>query len=70
MELGPNLEVDVSYQYLNFLVESDEELEEITQKYKSGQMLTNELKNKLVEILVPIIEKHQVIFKNLMRFRN
>ncbi|XP_954251.1 tryptophanyl-trna synthetase, putative [Theileria annulata] len=59
MELGPNLDVDVSYQYLNFLVESDEELEEITQKYKSGQMLTNELKNKLVDILVPIVENHQ-----------
>ncbi|AFZ80860.1 tryptophanyl-tRNA synthetase, putative [Theileria equi strain WA] len=64
-ELGPDLSVDVSYQYLCYLLEDDKLLEEITQKYSSGDMLTGELKNHLVDVIVPIIEKHQELRKNV-----
>ena len=35
-ELGANLEVDVSYQWLRFFYEDDEELERIGKEYGSG----------------------------------
>jgi len=48
---GGNPDVDVSYQYLRFFLESDEELEQIRQDYKSGKMLTGEIKKKCAEEL-------------------
>ncbi|RDL32042.1 Uncharacterized protein BP5553_09444 [Venustampulla echinocandica] len=45
-EKGGNPDVDVSYQYLRFFLESDEELEQIRQDYKSGKLLTGEIKKK------------------------
>nr|PVC50448.1 tryptophanyl-tRNA synthetase [Theileria orientalis] len=65
MELGPDLEVDVSYQYLRFLVDDDDELEKMTENYKSGRMLSGQLKDKLVEVLVPIVQNHQELRKKV-----
>uniref|UniRef100_A0A060T430 Tryptophan--tRNA ligase, cytoplasmic n=1 Tax=Blastobotrys adeninivorans TaxID=409370 RepID=A0A060T430_BLAAD len=42
--LGGNPDVDVSYQYLSFFIEDDDELEKIYNDYKSGNLLTGELK--------------------------
>lgn len=41
---GGDTSVDVSYQYLTFFLEDDEELERIRLAYESGEMLTGELK--------------------------
>lgn len=41
---GANLAVDVSIAYLEFFLESDEELERIKAAYGSGKMLTSEVK--------------------------
>lgn len=49
--LGGNPDVDVSYQYLTFFVEDDEELERIRASYKKGDMLTGELKKICIETL-------------------
>ncbi|KAI0596775.1 tryptophanyl-tRNA synthetase [Biscogniauxia sp. FL1348] len=43
-ELGGNPDVDVSYQYLQFFMEDDEELRTIGQNYREGKLLTGELK--------------------------
>ncbi|KAI1496784.1 tryptophanyl-tRNA synthetase [Biscogniauxia marginata] len=43
-EKGGNPDVDVSYQYLQFFMEDDEELRKIGQDYKEGKLLTGELK--------------------------
>eukprot|EP00914_Ancora_sagittata_P022540 GHVO01044767.1.p1 GENE.GHVO01044767.1~~GHVO01044767.1.p1 ORF type:complete len:577 (+),score=111.81 GHVO01044767.1:235-1731(+) len=58
-EHGANLEVDVSYCYLKFLLEDDEKLEDIGRRYSSGEMLTGEIKDILISHLVALTEEHQ-----------
>eukprot|EP00824_Muranothrix_gubernata_P008958 TRINITY_DN21523_c0_g1_i1.p1 TRINITY_DN21523_c0_g1~~TRINITY_DN21523_c0_g1_i1.p1 ORF type:complete len:482 (+),score=106.39 TRINITY_DN21523_c0_g1_i1:2-1447(+) len=56
---GANLEIDIAYNYLIFFLEDDEKLKEIGEKYKSGEMLTGEVKAILVEILQNLVKNHQ-----------
>jgi tryptophanyl-tRNA synthetase len=49
--LGGNPDVDVSYQYLKFFIEDDEELENIRVAYRKGEMLTGELKQRCIKEL-------------------
>ena len=58
-EKGANLDVDVSWKYLNFFMEDEEKLKEIGDKYSSGQMLTGEIKAILIDVLADIVERHQ-----------
>lgn len=48
---GANLEVDVSIQYLRFFLEDDAELKDIEERYKRGDLLTGEVKARLIEVL-------------------
>ena len=57
--LGGNPDIDVSYQWLTFLEEYDEKLETIYDAYKSGRMLSGELKAILVETLNNFLQEHQ-----------
>ncbi|KJZ79012.1 Tryptophan--tRNA ligase [Hirsutella minnesotensis 3608] len=50
-EKGGNADVDVSYQYLQFFLEDDEELAKIKADYNSGKLLTGELKAMCIEHL-------------------
>lgn len=50
-QLGANLAVDVSYEWLTFFLESDERLAEIARDYASGAMLTGEVKKELIDVL-------------------
>ena len=62
MEKGANLDVDVSYQWLRFFMEDDEELERIGKEYGSGTgeyWSTGSVKAKLVEILKELVGAHQ-----------
>ncbi|KAK6588351.1 tryptophanyl-tRNA synthetase [Cryptosporidium xiaoi] len=56
---GADLDVDVSWQYLRFILEDDDELNEIGRKYSSGEMLSGEIKMILVNELVKLTKKHQ-----------
>lgn len=58
-KLGGNPEVDVSFQYLTFFLEDDAELESIRQKYKSGEMLTGELKAICIKELQNYVKDFQ-----------
>lgn len=58
-EKGGNPDVDVSYQWLTFFEEDDKKLEKIYNDYKSGKLLTGELKSILVEKLVKFLKAHQ-----------
>lgn len=58
-KFGGNPDVDVSFMYLTFFLEDDEQLEKIRQDYTSGALLTGELKKCLIEILQPMIAAHQ-----------
>lgn len=54
-KLGADIDIDVSIAYLEFFLESDEQLNEIKTNYKSGKMLTSEVKQILIEVLQNLI---------------
>jgi len=56
---GGNPDVDVSYQWLTFFEEDDKRLEEIREDYRSGKLLTGELKLMLIEKLNTFLREHQ-----------
>lgn len=56
---GANLDIDVPYQYLRFFLEDDEELAAIGKAYGSGEMLTGEIKGRLIEVLQELVQEHQ-----------
>lgn len=56
---GANLDVDVSWKWLNFFMEDDGRLEEIGREYGAGRMLTGEIKGELIALLTEMVERHQ-----------
>ncbi|PVH85316.1 tryptophanyl-tRNA synthetase-like protein [Cadophora sp. DSE1049] len=50
-EKGGDADKDVSFQYLTFFLEDDDQLEQIRKDYTSGKLLTGELKAKCIEEL-------------------
>lgn len=57
---GGNPDVDISYQYLKMFFEPDDEkLKKIHDDYKSGKMLTSELKGILIEKINSFLKEHQ-----------
>ena len=58
-EKGGDLEVDISWKWLNFFMDDDDKLRTIGEAYGSGAMLSGEIKKELVECLTPMIVAHQ-----------
>lgn len=58
-KLGADLSVDVSYEYLRYILEDDELLESIGTQYAKGQLLTGEVKQILIKELQTIVKTHQ-----------
>jgi tryptophanyl-tRNA synthetase len=59
-KLGGNPDIDVSFQYLKMLFEEDDKkLADIEKKYKSGEMLTGELKKILIDKINDFLKEHQ-----------
>ncbi|MFH1290797.1 MAG: tryptophan--tRNA ligase [Nanoarchaeota archaeon] len=59
-KLGGNPDVDVSFQYLRFLFEPDDKkLAKIESDYRSGEMLTSELKNIVITKINKFLGEHQ-----------
>jgi tryptophanyl-tRNA synthetase len=59
-KLGGNPDIDVSFQWLKILFEPvDKRLNEIEQAYRSGDMLTGELKAILIEKVTKFLTNHQ-----------
>jgi len=57
---GGNPDIDVCFQYLKMLFEQDDKkLEQIKKDYKSGKMLTNELKKYTIEKINKFLAEHQ-----------
>ncbi len=56
---GGNPDVDISYQWLTFFEEDDAKLEKIYRDYKSGKLLSSELKMMLVDKLNNFLEQHR-----------
>jgi len=59
-KIGGNPDIDVSYQYLRIFFEHDDsKLKKIYDDYKSGKMLTGELKSILIEKINAFLSVHQ-----------
>ena len=61
-ELGADLDADVSFQWLRFFLEDDDELEAIGQSYASGKgeyWSTGSVKKRLVQVLQELVAEHQ-----------
>ena len=59
-KLGGNPDIDVSYQYLKIFFEPDDiALKKIYDDYKSGKMMTGELKAILIEKINDFLKDHQ-----------
>jgi len=57
---GGNPDIDISFQYLRMLLEEDDaKLEKIYNDYKSGKMLTSELKDYTIEKINAFLKGHQ-----------
>lgn len=56
---GGNPEIDVAYQWLTFFEEDDKKLKKIYKDYKSGKLLSGELKAILIEKLNDFLKEHQ-----------
>jgi tryptophanyl-tRNA synthetase len=69
---GGNPDVDVSFQYLRLFEENDSNLSGVYEKYKSGELLTGELKKLSIEkinsYLEPIQKKYPEALKKVKRF--
>ena len=48
---GANLDVDVPYQYLTFMLEDDQELERIGELYSAGKIMTGAVKQRLIDVM-------------------
>ena len=59
--LGGNPDVDVSFQYITFFIDSDEEVEHIATEYRAGRMLTGELKKRCIEVLQKVVGDFQAV---------
>ncbi|KAI9827323.1 MAG: tryptophan--tRNA ligase [Phylliscum demangeonii] len=58
-QLGGDPDVDVSFQYLVFFLEDDEQLERIKTTYRKGEMLTGELKQLCIKELQEYVKGFQ-----------
>ncbi len=57
---GGNPDVDVSFQYLRYLFEEDDnKLKQIEEDYRSGKLLTGELKKYTIEKINNFLKQHQ-----------
>lgn len=57
--LGADLSVDVSYKYLEFILEDDAKLAKIGEDYAAGILLTSEVKDILIEEMSKFVLDHQ-----------
>jgi len=57
---GGNPEIDVSFQYLKiFFEQDDKKLKKVYDEYKSGKLLTSELKDILIKKMNDFLKEHQ-----------
>ncbi|KAH8930023.1 tryptophanyl-tRNA synthetase [Atractiella rhizophila] len=57
--LGGNPDVDVSYQYLTFFLDDDEEIARVAKEYRAGNLLTGDLKKMCIEMLQEFVKNFQ-----------
>jgi tryptophanyl-tRNA synthetase len=58
-ELGANPDIDVAYCYLTYFDDDDEKLARIYDEYKSGKMLTGDLKKECIAVVQKYVKEFQ-----------
>lgn len=58
-KLGGDTDVDVAYQYLSFFLDDDEELAKIGEDYRTGRLLTGQLKARCIQMLQQFVKVFQ-----------
>ena len=58
-ELGGNLHSDVSYQYLLYFCDDDTVMKQIAHDYRSGKMLSGEIKALMADYVCNVVRTHQ-----------
>lgn len=58
-QLGGNPEVDVAYQYMKFFKDDDEFLKDCHDRYKTGEILSGEMKKMCIEVLQEFVKGFQ-----------
>lgn len=58
-KLGGNPDVDVAYQYLTYFEDDDEKLVRIAEEYRSGKLLTGNLKKMCIELMQAYVKNFQ-----------
>lgn len=67
-EKGGNTEIDVSYQWLYFLFEEeDDKIQKIKESYESGEMLSGEMKKLLIEKVNEFLQVHRERKENAIK---
>ncbi|KAH8833482.1 tryptophanyl-tRNA synthetase [Flagelloscypha sp. PMI_526] len=57
--LGGDPDVDVSFQYLSFFLDDDEELATLEADYRAGRLLTGQMKAKCISVLQAFVKEFQ-----------
>ncbi|SCU91352.1 LAFA_0F03224g1_1 [Lachancea sp. 'fantastica'] len=57
--LGGNPDVDVAFQYLSFFKDDDAFLKEVSDKYRSGELLSGEMKKLCIDVLQEFVLQFQ-----------
>jgi tryptophanyl-tRNA synthetase len=58
-KFGADLTVDVAYEYLRYMLEDDDLLASIGERYAKGELLTGEVKKILIAELQQVVRTHQ-----------
>lgn len=57
--LGGDPDVDVPYQYMSFFVDDDEKLKNLYDGYKSGEIMSGEMKKECISVLQKFVADYQ-----------
>ncbi|KAK4626508.1 Tryptophan--tRNA ligase, cytoplasmic [Fulvia fulva] len=70
-QYGGNPDIDVAYTYLSYFLEDDAELEDLATRYRSGDLLTGDMKKRCIEELQKFVtsfqEKRSQVTDEVMR---
>lgn len=64
-EKGGNPDVDVPYQYLAYFEDDDDKLLRLAAEYRSGDLLTGEMKKECIEMMTAYVRKFQAARANV-----
>ncbi|KAJ2743048.1 tryptophan--tRNA ligase [Coemansia sp. BCRC 34301] len=58
-EYGGNLDVDVAYQYLTYFMEDDQELADLAEGYRKGEVTSGEMKARCIQVIQAYVASFQ-----------